>query len=457
MKTLINNANIVLPHSDTVLKDSSLVIENGLIRTINDGVKYRFDYSANVMVDAEGGYLIPGLINNHAHGFTFAPLNPSAGEPVTPELMIRNLNRHLLQGTTTLLSLDGFALPEEIELANKLHPVKIRTGATQTPLNFKAAEIADGAGLTDLHKSRTLKQMLDLGAVVIGEVGAGSTLGGGAASYLILPRAIEERTGILITPAQSTELIVAVLGRRIDPSLTDRNRLAIALERAGLSEALTLDEAIRTVIEAVFASVEVAREGIREATDQALEFEVPIIIHNAAGSKDEVLEAAERLGPQLIAAHSNHPSFDIDEMFQNTRTLKEMGAIIDISCGDACGAGQIYTPELIDQSLDLLCECGDVISTDFMGGNWDSMLIIIDRLVGEQRMSLPQAVALASYNVVQVLPRLAPNSGTIAVGKAADLAILDAEDLKRVKHVFMDGLHVVKDGNVTFPEPTWGW
>jgi len=124
MKVSIVNAQVVLPDKDVILEDASLLIEGGLISRI-DRVKYRFDYSIDFYIDADdGGYVILGLINNHAHGYTFGPLHPSAGRPISFGLMIRNLNRHLLQGTTTLLNVDGFALIEEVEAVNKLHPIK---------------------------------------------------------------------------------------------------------------------------------------------------------------------------------------------------------------------------------------------------------------------------------------------------------------------------------------------
>lgn len=454
MRTVINNANIVIPDKELVLKDSSLVVDNGVISRIDEGVKYRYDYSANVVIDAEEGYLIPGLINNHSHGFTLGPLFPSGGTPLTFEFIFRDLNRHLFQGTTTLLNLDGFATIEEVEIINKLHPIKIKTATSHTPLNVKAAEIADGAGLTQLHKNLTVKEMLDRGAVAIGEIGAGSTLGGGAAAYLILPRAIEEKTGKRITRAQSGELIKAVLGRHIDPSLTDKEKVRSAIEEAGLKDLLTTDETIDLVMKTIYASVVVARDGIREAAGLALEYDVPLIVHNAAASKDVVLEVAKRLGPKLVTGHSNHSSFEKEEMIQVMKELKKYGAIIDILCGDYFGARQTFSADNIDATLEVLNEgLGDVMSTDFMGGNWDPMLRIIEKAVEEKVISLPKAIAMVSYNVVRAIPKLAPNCGMIAVGKTADLAILDANKLSKVKYVFIDGVPVVINGQIKVPKP----
>ncbi|MDH5363934.1 MAG: amidohydrolase family protein [Dehalococcoidia bacterium] len=454
MRIVINNTNIVIPDKELVLKNSSLVIDNGVISRIDEGVRYRYDYGANVVIDAEEGYLIPGLINHHSHGFTLGPLFPSGGVPLTFEFIFRDLNRHLLQGTTTLLNLDGFATIEEVEIINKLHPIKIKTATSHTPLNIKAAEIADGAGLTQLHKNLTVEEMLDRGAIAIGEVGAGSTLGGGAAIYLILPRAIEEKIGKRITPAQSGKLIKAVLGRHIDPSLTDKEKVQDALEEAGLKDLLTADDAIDLVMKTIYAPVEIARDGIREAADLALKYDVSLIVHNATASKDAVLEAAKRLGPKLVAGHSNHPSFEKEEMIQVMKELRKYGAIIDVWCGDYFGARQLFSTDSIDATLKVLEEgLGDVLSTDFAGGNWDPILRIIEKAVEEKVISLPKAIAMVSYNVVKAIPKLAPNCGTIAVGKTADLTILDVNKLSKVKYVFIDGVPVVINGQIKVPKP----
>ncbi len=457
MKVNIANAQIVLTDKDSILEEASLVIENGIISRI-DKTRYRFDSSYDVFIDAEGGYVIPGLINNHAHGFTLGPLNPSAGQPISYGLMVRNLNRHLLQGTTTLLNVDGFALIEEVEAVNKIHPIKIKSGTTHMPLNTKAAEIADGAGLTKFHKAMTVAEMLERGAVAIAEVGAGSTLGGGAASYLLLPRAIEQKTGKLISAAQAGSLIQAVLGHYIDPANLDKEKVSSFLKEAELEEFFTVEEAIEITMDVVYNPVEVARDAIGEAADFSLKYDVPVIIHNAAGSRDAVLEAAKRLGSNLIAAHSNHKSYGKDEMLDVARELKKLGAIIDICSGDPFGAKQLYPADYIEPTLKMI-EAGvcDTISTDFMAGNWDAMLRMLEEAVERKKISLPKAIAMATSNVAKAIPRIAPNAGIIEVGKTADITILDKKQLSKVNHVIINGIPVVVNGAIKAPRPDWIW
>ena len=96
MRVTIQNANIVIPHKDLILNHSSIIVENGLIIKIAEGVRYSYDPASNSIIDARGGFLIPGIINHHAHGVSLGPLF-SAGNPAPPtELIISNLNKHLL-------------------------------------------------------------------------------------------------------------------------------------------------------------------------------------------------------------------------------------------------------------------------------------------------------------------------------------------------------------------------
>jgi len=402
--------------------------------------------------------LIPGIINHHAHGVSLGPLF-SAGNPAPPtELIFSNLNKHLLHGTTTLLNEDGFATIEETEIMNKLHPVKIKAATSHTPLNVEASEITDGTGLNEFHKKLTVKEMLINGAVALGEIGGGDTLGGGGACYNLLPRTIEAKTGKRINPAGAEKLMWAVLGRYIDKSVTDREKVDMVLDEIGLKGLLSTDEAIDIILKDVYAPVETGREGIREAAELAIKYDMPIVIHNAAGCKEVVFEVAEKLGSRLIAAHSNHSSFDKDEIIGNVKKLKSFGAIIDICSGDYFGARNFGTTEYLSVTYNLLEEgLVDLISTDFMAGNWDPIILFIEEAVNKKKITLPKALAMTSCNVAKAIPKLATNTGFIEEGKAADLVVLDPDTISKVKHVLIDGIPVVMNGEIKAPKANWLW
>jgi len=456
MRVKIQNTNIVIPHKDFILNHASMIIENGLIMKIAEGVKYSYDPTSNIIIDAKGGFLIPGIINHHAHGVSLGPLF-SAGNPAPPmELIISNLNRHLLHGTTTLLNEDGFATIEETEIMNKLHPIKIKAATSHTPLNVEASEITDGTGLNCFHKKLTIKEMLENGAVALGEIGGGDTLGGGGACYNLLPRTVEAKTGKRINPAGAEKLMWAVLGRYIDKSVTDREKVDKVLDEIGLKGLISIDEAIDIILEDVYAPVETGRNGIREAADLAIEHNMPIIIHNAAGCKEVVMEVAKKLGSRLIAAHSSHPSFTMDEIVKNIERLRSYGAFIDVCNGDYFGAKNLCPPEYLNIAYELL-EKGlvDLISTDFMAGNWDPIILFIEEAVNKKKITLTKALAMTSCNVAKAIPGLATNTGFIEEGKAADLVVLEPDSISKVKHVLINGIPVVMNGKIKAPKANW--
>lgn len=449
MKCLIANANIVQPDKNTILKNSSIVIENGLITDIVRGVKYRYDFSVDEMIDAEGGYVIPGLINHHSHGGSLGAFGQGGTTPMTLDLVIRNLNKHLLHGTTTVLNLDGFSVVEEVEMVNKLHPIKVRSGTSHSPLNIKAAELCDGTGLSTANRAVTIEEMLQRGAAVVGEVGGGSTMGGATVNYYYIPRAFEKKTGKPITVSVAARLNRAILGCHCDLEHVNKAEVANVLREARLAETVDVETTIALVKDAVYRSVEVGRSGMVEAAEIAAKYETPIVLHTAAASKKVVLDMARKYGSRIIAGHSNHPSFDADELIENCRELKKHGAIVDICTGDFFGAQELFTPGTLDTTLKVLSEgLADLLSTDFMGGYWDPILTFIEHAVEKKVVSLPEAVAMVTCNVTSAIPKLAPNCGLIEVGRTADLAILDASKISRVKQVLINGVVVVREGRI---------
>jgi hypothetical protein len=67
------------------------------------------------------------------------------------------------------MSVDGFPLWSEFLALRDRHPLKVIRGATHTPANLRAAELADGAGLTDAHRKATVDELVAQGAWCVGE------------------------------------------------------------------------------------------------------------------------------------------------------------------------------------------------------------------------------------------------------------------------------------------------
>lgn len=92
-KTLIRNGKLILP--DSIINECSLLIENGVIlETVYSGPLPE----NTVLVDAEGGYVSPGLVDMHLHGGGGYDYMDGTEEA------LKTIGRiHLKHGTTSLV------------------------------------------------------------------------------------------------------------------------------------------------------------------------------------------------------------------------------------------------------------------------------------------------------------------------------------------------------------------
>lgn len=421
-----------------------IIVEGDTVREIIPSRPTEAYGTADEIVDGAGMLVIPGLINNHTHGTAYGPLFPSGHVALPREQVLANLDRHLLEGTTTVLCVDGFVTAADLASTDEAHPVNIGLASCNTPACLRAATVADGSGLTEANQRFTARRAVGAGAVALGEIGAGHTLGGGGASYLYIPAEVERRTGVTITARQANGLKIAVLGRHIASSAFDRDAVEQALAAAGLTGRLSVAEVRELVSSIVLPAFDVALRGLAEAAEQARALGVPVLVHNAAASMTQVAAIA-RTDVTLIAGHSNHSSFELREALVHAERLKEAGAIVDVSTLDTFGARRLTTgPELL---YALLCAgLVDTISTDYAGGHHDPILLAIDQSVRAGAVSLPAAIAMATANVADAIEGLAPRRGRVVPGAIADLVVTDPARLHSVDTVMIGGEVVVRAG-----------
>jgi len=427
VRTTIVNTTVIVGDGKTVLTEASLRLENEIVKEVIP-LKYLTYESADYVLDAGGGYVFPGIINHHAHGVTMGPLFPYCSFELSWQRVKANLDTHLSQGTTTVLNLDGMSTPWEVEIANKHHPVRIKTATLHTPLNKECAVLSDGRAFKDKHRALNAEEMVRLGALAIGEIGSPGTTNATTAMAIRLGKPIS-------TPQAGA--IVKLFRRNPKPTL---KRVEETLSQWDLMGMVKADEAEALYMECFKKPVGKCNDAIIEGIDYSKRLNVPIVVHNSPDTQESVLEAAKALGPMLVAGHSNF-MFTPDEAVSQAKRIKADGGLVDILTGDSLGAKQLLqTPEV---GLALLrAGVVDLISTDFCGGFHDPILQFLEFAIEEGAIGLAQGVAKCTHNVAAAIPGLAHNRGLITEGSIADLCITEKDRLSRVKHIFIGGYPV---------------
>ncbi len=442
---ILKDGMVVTGDGVTLYEKASVLIRDNQILGILENVDPALEVYAAEVVDCTGKVIMPGMINHHQHGVTFGPIFASGMINYGRERIIELLDRNLLQGHTTVLNVDGFVTMDEVRETQKYHPMRIKTATTHAPVNYEAGKRCDGKGLLPKHQAMTIEKMLADGAVCIGEVGGGHTLGGGGQDYLYLPQAVKEAKGIDIDYLQARAMKLAVLGRFIEESYYSEDIVAAALKEHGLDKYLSPDEARDIVYKTTLASVKVALDGYREAAEAAIKYDVPLMCHNAPTSMKQIHEVAKMGVKQFICCHSNY-LFTKDEAVENTKYLRQFdGVIIDAAVHDPFGAKRLVaTPENLHAFYEH--DLTDIISTDFANGSFNSMLEAIEYGVNNKIVSLPKAVAQGTKNVAEAIPLLAPNLGQLKPGFTADVLVTSYPNVAQVERIYIDGKLVARNG-----------
>lgn len=443
-RMLLRGGSLVTGDGTTFLECASIRIRQGLVAEMTPGMAEAVE--GETVITTSGMLMMPGFINGHAHATIAGPSMPSGSEPLLPSDIRWQRNRHLLSGTTSLVNVCGLALPDERDGEAGPHPMDIHMTSAHTPHSILAADQIDGRGLLARHRSATIEERVQAGCRVLGEAGGGQTLGGGAQEYRFIPDAIEERTGQRISVLMARRLKEAVLGRKLDGhSTASQADLRHLLEEAGLQDKMT-PQAMQTLLEErVLAPVQNALVGLREVAEAAVSFGLPAIFHHAAPTAATLLALKRRFpSMRMIAAHANHPSFLPDEAVEAARQLKALGVTIDISTLDMIDTRFRNQPDNLDALID--AKLVDTISTDFAGGDWDTIPSALHRMMRLNKMGLAQAVALATGNVAQVFPEIFADRGLIAAGKRADVVVTEQHNVSKIRNVYIKGHAHVIDG-----------
>lgn len=442
---ILKDGVVVTGDGVTLYEKASVLIRDNQILGVTECLDPGIEAYADEVIDCTGKAIMPGMINHHQHGVTFGPVFASGMVNYGRDRIMELLDRNFLQGCTTVLNVDGFVTMDEVKETQKCHPMRIKTATTHAPINYEAGMRCDGKGLTEAHKTMAIEKMFADGAVCIGEVGGGHTLGGGGQDYLYIPNAVKEAKGKDIDYLQARAMKLSVLGRYIEESYYDRDRVAYALKEHNLDSFLTPEETRDLIYKTTLSSVKVAIDGYMEAASIAKRLNVPLMCHNAPTSKKIVHEVAKLGLNNFIACHSNY-LFTTEEAVENTKILKQnSGVIIDAAVHDPWGAKRLVAgPENLYAFYkeDLM----DIVSTDFANGSFDSMLEAVQHGVENGLVSLPKAIAHCTKNVADAIPLLAPNLGQLKEGYTADVLVTSYPEVSKVERIYIDGKLVAKDG-----------
>ncbi|WP_436934730.1 amidohydrolase family protein [Halovenus marina] len=458
---VLNDATIVPGDGSPLVRGGAVVMAGGRIVSVSDSAVAVDDpaFERADIVDVAGDIVMPGLVDSHVHHVVEAPFSASASDPPTPAVAKRNRDRHLMQGTSTVINVDTFALPSDITAGGHNHPLKIELGACPSPANLDAARASDGSGLHAAHESYTIPEAVAAGAVMLGEVGSGSTLAGSLQRIKYVPDAVEERTGQEITAAAADDLITAVIGRYADPDHYDEAAAEQVLEDTDLRDALDPEALKDLIMEVTWPSVEKTLDGFEEVSTYATQYDLPVMVHNAAASMDKTRELAER-GVPLVAGHSNHPTFAHEEALEFAAEIGSYENVtIDISTWDLFTDSDRQRPEKQAQMREQFFEfvergLVDTVTTDWSwqhpGGEYHSLLVPLQAIVERDILPLAEAVTLVCGTPAETYPAIGATRGTIEPGAAADVLVLDEDDLTDIRRLYIDGRPALVDGELSY-------
>lgn len=433
MRIDIVNADVVTGDGTSYLEGNSVVIEDGLIMDVPRVPYIAYNFYSHRVINARGGIVMPGLINTHAHAITFGPTMVWGWPQIPRERILQNRDTHLLQGSTTLLNLDGWVMPHETEATNQLHPINVRQGTLHTPKNVVQSEIESGDRIQEPHRSYTAAEAVAAGAIAIGEVGSPAT------SFGTYEKS--RRLGRVISPRVAAPLDEAYMAG-------DWDAFAAAVTAAGLDD-LGIEGAKQLVKETSIDAIAASDEAILETISYSKALGVPALCHTEPPSYGSVLEVAREIGPSLLALHVNHHC-TIEQAVGTAKELKARGAHVEVFAADSFGARMIDPDPLPGFAL-LERGLADSICTDYCGGYHDPLLRYISEAIRAGAGTLPSLIRLVTSSPASFIPGLAPNRGMVEAGRVADVIIVDRDDITNVRTVIIGGEVVVDEGRIVAP------
>jgi len=446
MEIIVKNCDVITGDGETILEKAWVGIDQQKIAAVSQlEIPGSIISDTGKIIDASGCYVIPGILNTHTHGCTLGPMYSSGAKPVSLRQAIRNADRHLLQGTTSLINVCGLGTKEDTEIINRSHPLKIYTGTAQFPSTFKAAKIIDASGIRKEHYAITAEEAIKNNAILVGEIGSGATLGGGVSEYKYIPEAIKKKTGISLSAEQVHSLKQVFINSGYFLKQEISSEINELMQEYKLDKKISVENISGIIDFYTNRSGKISLQSFDEAFKFAEEHHLPVIFHHASTSAARIYELAKKKKPEtiIIAAHCNHTSFSLDECISWAKKLKAEGVIIDVATINSFSG---YNQGSIENMKELLSGgLADIITTDYGGGVWDPIPDFIQYFYKRGLLDLKTGIHMVSGRIADIFGSPFDETGTIKEGKTADIVIVDKLNLGKVETVIIDG-KITADG-----------
>ncbi|MFC5651523.1 N-acetylglucosamine-6-phosphate deacetylase [Paenibacillus solisilvae] len=384
-KWRINHVKMVI--GDSIL-EGHLTIENGVITEIAGGSCEGASASGIPTIDGDGGWLLPGFIDVHVHGgygADFMEANKDAYDTIT--------KFHASKGTTRMLATTVTASREDIDSV-----LRAASAYIQHPMPY--------AALAGVH----------LEGPFISELWPGAQ----NPSFISPPRvdwlqewnkqhpsiikqltfAPEKEGGLELVSWLAEQGITAACGHT-DAKYAD----IIAAAEAGLTQAVHTYNAMR---------------GLH---------------HREPGTLGAVL-TEDRIYAELIAdGHHVHPA--AIRLLMSAKTTDKVILITDAMSAAGLGDGQY---DLGGMTVDVLAGVAKLRVGGNLAGSTLTMIDAFRFMLANTSLTVPQVSTLASTNPAKQLGLL-QETGTIAIGKLADLVLTD-ETFTAVHSTWVNGKQI---------------
>ena len=399
MKTIIRNARVICP--DAVLQDGWVVIEDGLIHAVGEGL---CPADAGTVLDAEGAYLSPGFVDVHVHGGGGGDFCDGS-----VDAWLTVLRTHLAGGTTTiaptLMSTSLQGMLDNSRIYQKLH---------ETWDRYPGIPHLGGMHLEGPYFSQ-------------------AQLGAQDARYIHPPE-----------PAEYEEILAAnPFVRRWAAACELPGALAFGdrLAQAGVTACIGHSNATAAQV------MEAVHHGYRCVTH--LYSGCSVLHRNGPYREGGVVEAAfllDDLDVEVIGDGIHLPP-DFLRLIYKIKGPDHMALITDcIRPGGQNLPEHTVSYSDREKKRPVILESGVAVMPDHQNfaGSIVTMSRVVQVAVQQAGFPLWEAVRMASLNPARMLG-LDEHIGSIVPGKRADLLMLDQS--LQVKRIFLAGLEVAQRTN----------